>query len=114
MCTTNAYLILVSILSGGAASSHEPSHYQMWQEESSTECTYTYSNIDSVVFDNVTLVNGLLGFKVEAYATNPFTCIESKQAETNTFLTATLGYNLFLNTVTFDPGDLVFTVDTCE
>ena len=105
-------MVVVALLSGGAASSRETFNPDLWDVDEQ-ECTQTYTNNDSIVFDNVTLVNGLLGFRVDWFNDN-LVCDQFLVAQTGTLLTATLGYNIFANTATFDPGDLTFVVDTCE
>lgn len=102
-----AYLLLVSLLLG-PSSSYEPINPNNWIEEQ-TECETTLTNPDSVVFDNVTIAGGLLGFRIEYLF--PQCC---KQSQTATLVTTQLGYNPFLQTATFNPGALVFKFDTCE
>lgn len=100
------------MLSGGYASSRETVDYEgsLWNlDYNESACTSTLINTDSVVLDNVTLLNGLLGFRVEwdVQAGQP-PCTTVEIGQTNVLLTSALSYNPFNSTVTFDPGDLVF------
>lgn len=102
------YLVLIAVLSGGSASSLEYVSLTQFELVSETECETVIQNIDSVVLDNVTLLNGLLGYRVDWFTYGV------KRGESSVLLGATLGYNVFAQTVTFDPGDLDITFNTCE
>lgn len=105
-------MLLVSVLSGGAASSREYFAEDKW-DVVYDQCSQTYTNNDSIVFDNVSLVNGLLGFRVDWMSNVSINCSTHKIAETGVLLSSALGYNLFTGTATFDPGDLTLVIDTC-
>jgi hypothetical protein len=104
------YLILVGLL-GGSASSKEYIDPATIFDVVDAECSQTFTNNDSVVLHNVTIVNGLVSLRVE-YWRNIGTWI--KLAQTSSFLASTLAYNPLTQTVVFNAGQLVFTVNTCE
>lgn len=107
----NTYLLLVSLLLG-PASSQEPVTPTQFEIAEIDECHREVTNIDSIVLDNVTLINGLLGYKVQFWG-KPFGT-PILWGETGVLLGTTLGYNPFLNTVTFNAGQLVFLFDDCS
>lgn len=105
------FLILVSLLLGNASSKYYFEPDAIFDYESLNECTYTLTNNDSIVLHDVTLINGVLGYRVEYWVTGPFGGTNKRKvAETSTLLGTTLGYNPFANTATFQVGQLAFTV----
>src|SRR5262245_8776179 len=111
------YIVLIALLLGNNASSNEylssTDIDTSWEREDIDECLYTMTNTDTVVLDNVTVLNGVLGFRVDWYTVSGFFGYV-KVAETITLTLSLLGYNAFDNTATFNAGQLVFEFPNCE
>lgn len=101
------YLILVSLLLGNASSKLYNVANQFDQVCVTEDCcAYDMVNNDSIVLQNVPLLFGALGYRVEWW-------VIGKVSESSVLLGSTLGYNPFLNTVTFGAGQLTFHFDQC-